>query len=120
MLIFGDRGLLELKRLREESAAVARGNAELGERNRDLTRRVNQTRDDPATLERLARERLGMVKPGEAVYYVPRDGEGAPAQAPAPAPKPVVAQPASPGGTAPAASGHAQGPLKVTPEGPPQ
>jgi cell division protein FtsB len=47
-----------------------------GERGR-LERRLDRL-EDPEYLERLARECLGMVKPGEIAFVaVPEDGEGA-------------------------------------------
>jgi cell division protein FtsB len=38
-----------------------------------LRRRVELLRDDPATLERLAREHHGLVKEGELVIVLPED-----------------------------------------------
>jgi cell division protein FtsB len=32
----------------------------------------------PAGIERAARERYGMIEPGEKVYIIPEDGEGSP------------------------------------------
>ncbi len=71
-LIFGQRGLLELCRLRRQHDSVEQGNAELRFRNQALARQVDALRHDPVTIERLARERLGMVKEGEVVYYLPK------------------------------------------------
>ena len=51
-----------LAELERQAAALAAGNEELGRRIADL--------NDPATLERLARECLGMVMPGEVAYVV--------------------------------------------------
>jgi cell division protein FtsB len=36
-----------------------------------LRRRIERLRDDPVTLERLAREELGMVRPGDVVIVLP-------------------------------------------------
>lgn len=88
-IVFGERGLLELHRLNDEKAALERANGELRERNRALEREIKALKDDPAAVERLARERLGMVKDGEVVYYLTREGPKALAPAatrPAPAP----------------------------------
>jgi cell division protein FtsB len=41
------------------------------ERIRELRQRIELLRTDPLTLERLAREELGMVKPGEVVIVLP-------------------------------------------------
>lgn len=39
----------------------------------DLEERIVGLREDPAILERLAREELGMMKPGEVVILLPED-----------------------------------------------
>jgi cell division protein FtsB len=65
--------------LRARVEATRRSIAELRQRIRDL-------KDDPATLDRVARGELGLVQPGDVVIVLP---------APAPAP-PVPAEPAPP------------------------
>ena len=82
------------KSYRDLAAARAR-EALLEERIRQTTARVGELRgrierlrDDPVTLERLAREELGMVKPGDVVVVF--------APEPAAAPSPPVAPPLPP------------------------
>jgi cell division protein FtsB len=41
----------------------------------ELVRRIERTRDDPVTWERLAREELGLVRPGDIVVMLPEAGE---------------------------------------------
>jgi cell division protein FtsB len=86
MLIFGQRGILELRRLRQEGTTLTRSNDALREHNQLLQRQIGSLRDDPAAVERVARERLGMIKDGEVVYYLP-DKAPAPPVAPPVAPK---------------------------------
>ena len=63
----------EVARLERQAAALERA-------NRALSARADELRDD-AFLERLARQCLGMVKPGEVAFVVvPK--EGAPARRP--------------------------------------
>lgn len=52
-----------------------------------LERRISRLKSDPVILERLAREDLGMVYPGDVIIELPRPG-AAPASLPSPAPKP--------------------------------
>ena len=60
-----------LQRLEEQAAELEAANGELSERIADLR--------DPATLERLARECLGLVQPGEiAIITVPQRGAPTP------------------------------------------
>ena len=63
--------------------------------------RIRQLRDDPVTLDRMAREELGLVKPGDVVIVLPEE-PGAPApqgwtapQTPAPPTLPAEVLPAS-------------------------
>ena len=50
--------------------------------------RIDHLKNDPGTLERRAREDLGMVRPGDVIIELPADGA-----VPAKAPKPVPVQP---------------------------
>lgn len=43
-----------------------------------LRERIGRIRDDPALLERLAREDLGMVRPGDVVVVLPEEGDPSP------------------------------------------
>jgi len=52
---------------------LERRTAELEERNADLSAEVERLHD-PAELERLARECLGMVAPGEIAFVTPGQG----------------------------------------------
>jgi cell division protein FtsB len=59
----------------------------------ELRGRIERLRDDPVTLERLAREELGMVKPGDVGVVFPPEPVPAPSPPAAPAPPPVEAPP---------------------------
>lgn len=52
------------------------------ERIESLKRQIEQLQDDPHTLERRAREDLGLAKPGELVILLPEEAEGEPAEEP--------------------------------------
>jgi cell division protein FtsB len=68
--LVGDRGLLAMLRARQEydalSASIARQRAE-NARLRDTARRL---REDPSTIEEIARRELGLIKPGERVFIL--------------------------------------------------
>ena len=72
--------------------------------------RIRQLRGDADTLDRLAREELGLVKPGDVVIVLPEEtGDARPAtaiRAPAPPPMPAEVMPAS----LPETAAHARGP----------
>ncbi len=62
--------------------------AETEERIEALDRRIDRMRHDPVTLERLAREDLGMVRAGDVVIVLPEDPESRPASSQAANPLP--------------------------------
>ena len=64
-----------------------------------LRGRIERLRGDPATLERLAREELGMVRPHDVVIELPPPGAAPPLPAP---PVQRAASPAAPAPPAPA------------------
>jgi cell division protein FtsB len=68
--LVGDRGLLAMLRARREydelAAQIFRQRAE-NARLRDTARRL---RDDPATIEEIARRDLGLIRPGEKVFIL--------------------------------------------------
>jgi cell division protein FtsB len=70
---FGDRGL---RRLRQEERRLATLEAELDELRADNVRlcaEVAALTSDPRAVERIAREQLGLARPGELVFVL---GEG--------------------------------------------
>ena len=68
--LVGDRGLVAMLRARQEydelSASIARQRGE-NARLRDMVRRL---REDPSTIEEIARRELGLIRPGERVFIV--------------------------------------------------
>ncbi len=85
--VFGDKGVLAMVRARREynqlSAEVERARA----RNRDLAEKVRRYREDPATIEDLARRELGLIHPGETLFII----TDVPPATPPPASRPSTA-----------------------------
>lgn len=73
-----------------------------------LRNRIERLRSDPGLLERHAREDLGMVRPGDVIIELPREGDEPAAPpaviVPAPMPSPPPLPPAGEGSTAKAAA----------------
>ena len=69
----GEKGFVRLNSMgRERDELRSRvGNLEKG--NTDLAEEISLLRDDPATIEALARTELGMVREGETIYILPAD-----------------------------------------------
>jgi cell division protein FtsB len=87
MAIFGDNGVLALRRLRGEVDTLVREVRTLEAENERLSRAIGELQEDPAVIERIAREELGLVRPGERVLRFPRSarpGESSPALTPVP------------------------------------
>lgn len=68
--LFGDRGILQLLRQRQRTEELAREIEQLRNENRILAEEILALRRDPAALERLAREQLGLARPGETVFLL--------------------------------------------------
>jgi cell division protein FtsB len=68
--LFGDRGLLQLVSQRQRADALAREIEQLKADNSRLAVEIGALRRDPSAIERLAREELGLVRPGETVFLI--------------------------------------------------
>jgi cell division protein FtsL len=69
--VLGNRGLIRLYQMQQERAALTREIEALGAANAVLADEVQALRSDPSRLEAIAREDLGLVKPGELVFEFP-------------------------------------------------
>ena len=67
----GEKGFIRLNAMGQERDELRSrvGNLEKG--NVDLAEEISLLRDDPATIEALARTELGMVREGETIYILP-------------------------------------------------
>jgi len=74
--LIGERGALHLWRLRGEKSQLDEQNYLLQKENESLRRRVQGIRNDDDYLEKVAREELNLVQPGEVVYRFQRQGTG--------------------------------------------
>ena len=66
--VVGERGVLYLSRLRGEKNRLDEQNFRLQKENEALRQRIYRIRNDNAYLEKIAREELNVVRPGEIVY----------------------------------------------------
>jgi cell division protein FtsB len=73
-LLLSDMGIFTLLDLHRTRRDLQQEITDLQEQNAALTDQVHALRSDPVYIEALAREELGMVRPGEKVYrLVPRE-----------------------------------------------
>lgn len=75
-LFLDSEGLSKTLRLRADCESLETANSGLARENERLRREVKALADDPAELERAAREELGLIRPGEVVFRL-EDGDGA-------------------------------------------
>lgn len=66
----GDKGLLAMLRARREYGALERALAQSRADNVRLRDEARRLRDDPTTVEDLARRDLGLIRPGEKLFVV--------------------------------------------------
>ena len=69
--IFGTHGLIAMRRSQQEAAQVQREIDQINAENRQLQGRVKALKSDPATIERIAREEMGLARPGEYIFKLP-------------------------------------------------
>jgi cell division protein FtsB len=69
---YGTRAVLRVSELRREMDAMERDLVTLRARTEERTRTVDRLRNDPAYIEKLAREDLGYVREGETVLKFPK------------------------------------------------
>ncbi len=68
LMIFSPEGLPRLRGLERELVGVEAENRELEREIEELRAHVANLRDDPASVERIAREDLGLVRQSEVVF----------------------------------------------------
>ena len=73
LLVFGGAGLVRVWQMKQEMLAIEREIRALRAEADRLSRTVDRLRDDPALIEQIAREELGMVKGGEKVLKFPTE-----------------------------------------------
>lgn len=99
LLVLALLAIAALKSYRDLDAARARERlletriAETRSRSERLRVRIDRLRHDPGMLERLAREDLGMVRPGDLIVELPAEGTKPVPKPPVPAPAPVPPAP---------------------------
>lgn len=73
LLTAGLDGYRDLAKARDYEEALERQIAETEQRIEHLSDRIQRIQRDPATLERLAREDLGLVRRGDVVIVLPEE-----------------------------------------------
>jgi cell division protein FtsB len=75
---FSDRGLPELQHARQRANEMRADIKHLESENARLKSEIESVKKSTYAVERIAREDLGMAKPGEVVYMLPKSDAAAP------------------------------------------
>jgi cell division protein FtsB len=68
--LVGDKGLMETMRASRQFADLAASLTALRQQNAQLRDEIRRLREDPGTIESIAREELGLIRPGELLFVV--------------------------------------------------
>jgi len=67
--IFGEMGVIKYYRMQDQYDSLTKDIAALKQQNARLQREVHSLKTDPDYLEIIARDKLGLARQGEIVYY---------------------------------------------------
>lgn len=81
--VAGEKGLLALLRVKHELQTLEQSVHAARLENQRLLEQARRYREDPATIEELARRDLGLVKPGEKLFIIRDRPNASPSPAPA-------------------------------------
>ncbi|HVO59120.1 MAG TPA: septum formation initiator family protein [Dongiaceae bacterium] len=70
--IFGAHGYLAMRRTRAEIAKTQSELDRLNKENEKLAEQVTRLKSDPKLIESIARDELGLAKPGDTVVKIPQ------------------------------------------------
>ncbi|MGH9254752.1 MAG: FtsB family cell division protein [Vicinamibacterales bacterium] len=72
--LVGDKGLLAMMQARQRYRSLEQSLADSRAENARLREEARRLREDPATIEEIARRELGLIRPGEKLFII-RDVE---------------------------------------------
>ncbi len=78
--VYGDHGLIHLLRMQSEQRELEHTAFDLQQQNERLRERIRRLQSDDHYIEKLARERLGLVRKGEIMYRLTGPTSVAPAR----------------------------------------
>ena len=69
--IFGAHGFVAMRRTQKEIDQIRDQIGKLNAENKSLAGQVNSLKSDPKAIERIAREDMGLARPGEMIFKLP-------------------------------------------------
>lgn len=73
--VFGTHGFLAMRRTQSEIKKVQANLDKLGKENAALEQEVKDLKSDPRLIEKIARDDLGLARPGEVIIRIPQGPE---------------------------------------------
>ncbi len=70
--VFGTHGYLAMRRTQQEIDKVKAGIDQLNKENLQLEQQVKELKTDPHKIEKIARDELGLARPGEVIIKIPQ------------------------------------------------
>jgi cell division protein FtsB len=80
--IFGTHGFIAMRRTQKEIEQIREEIGRINNENKSLADQVNSLKTDPKAIERVAREEMGLARPGELIYKLPDPAKPADPQKP--------------------------------------
>jgi cell division protein FtsB len=71
--VFRDDGVLTVYEFSRELRLLEQENARLKNENMKIREEVQALKSDPAAIEKIAREKLNLARPGETIYQIVRE-----------------------------------------------
>ena len=68
VVILGDKGWVELRRLQHTHQALIKGNTLLTQENSKMYDTIDRLQNDPEYIENIARRELGMIRSNELIF----------------------------------------------------
>lgn len=78
--VFGTHGFLAMRRAQKEIQRLRDEVTKLNQENVQLEDQVKGLRSDPKLIERIARDELGLARPGEIIIKIPAPAQSDPAK----------------------------------------
>jgi cell division protein FtsB len=76
--VFGPHGFIAMRRTQKEIDQIREQIGKVNDENKSLTEQVNSLKTDPKSIERIAREEMGLARPGELIFKLPDTAKTAP------------------------------------------
>lgn len=69
--VFGPHGFIAMRRTQKEIDEIRTQIGKVNAENKSLADEVNALKTDPKSIERIAREEMGLARPGEMIFKLP-------------------------------------------------